>query len=256
MKSEYLYPQGINFGYNDTIEKLQEEFDYVKKFIESYDDLSDFEKYKILTHFIYLRYNTHDIINLVNIKDQHNYTRLVDIPTKMETQFIESEGHGRDFSWWTKKVKLVLTCATHDTFGLEDTAYSYDKIIDLIEEKTIYPISSYGMEINKYSEDKEEIKNIKLFRHDVIDYSVDEYAYWNNRLIITPNEKNAGPIVKYLENNISKTKLFSFVKSYFKDLLAYLNEYRECASRKETEVFSEMMEYYNTYFKGKRLIKK
>ena len=57
-------------------------------------------------------------------------------------------------------------------------------------------------------------------------------------------------------NNISKTKLFSFVKSYFKDLLAYLNEYREYASRKETEVFSEMMEYYNTYFKGKRLIKK
>ena len=258
MYTNYKELSDITFGYSNSIEIIQEEFKYIKKYVESYDDLTDLEKYELLTHFLYLRYNYQDIINLINIKEHRNissYTKLVDIPTKMEYLVEHLED---DWSTWTDKNREVLTCATHDTFELKKPIYSYKEILDLIKHEVIYPVRKYDMRIEDYTEEKENLEHIKTFISWIdgdITTDVDEHANWNNKIIIKPSKESISIMVKYLEETISKEQLFAYIKASFKDFLHHL-DYWGFHTDEEKETYNELMEYYNTHFKGKRKIKK
>lgn len=246
----------VLFSSYDSIERIQKEFNYVKKFVESYDDLNDFEKYELLTHFLYLRYNSQDILNLVNIKENHNYTRLVDIPTKMEYEVEHLED---DWSTWTNINRAIYTCATHDTFELEETIYSYEELQNLIKHFVVSPIAVYNMSINDYTKDKEKYQHISTFisvwNDGYINVDVDEYGDWRNRLIIKPKEQGIPIMIKYLEKAISHEELFGYIKKSFKELLDRL-KYFGYYTKEEIDTYNELMDYYNKNFKNKRRLVK
>lgn len=248
-----------NFNYNHSYEMLQNEFDYIKKYIERYDRLSDIDKYDLLNHFIDFRYNSNDIIKLVNYYTRCNYTRIIDIPTTFETCFRTSEGHGKDFSWEDVISRIILVCATHDSYELKKETYSYIDIMSLIKNKTVYPIYLYYMRLDNYSNNKEEItldklNNINALKGNVVDIDEDEYGYWDNKLIIKPKKEYIPFFTKFLEENISKEKLFSLIKDYIFILLA--NKEERLETLEEEEIYNEIKEYYNEHFKNKkRLIK-
>ena len=250
MYVDYNAINKISLGYSDTIERLEKEFDYIKKFLEDYDNLSDKEKYEVLTHFLYLRFNSNDIIKLINIKTGLKYTRLIDIPTKEEGECVDV--------WWKEKRKTVLSCATFDGFWLTHLTYSYSEIMELIKHGTIYPISNYGMIIENYSDDRENHPLIETFEDGEIITQEDKYAEWDNKLKITPKETGYPLMVKLIETSISKERLFTFVKRFFKDIIDNLEadpKYHFC-TREEGALSFEMSSYYVNHFKNKRLIKK
>lgn len=248
-----------NFHYNHSYEMLQNELDYIKKYIEKYDILSDIDKYDLLNHFIDFRFNTNDIVNLVNYYMRCNYTRIIDIPTTFETDFRTSEGHGKDFSWEDIISRIILVCATHDSYVLEKETYSYVDIMSLIKDKTVYPIYLYYMRLNNYSDKKEELtldklNNINTLKGHVIELEEDEYGYWDNKLIIKPKKEYIPFFTTFLEKTISKEELFSLIKNYIYVLLDYEEERLD--THEEEEIYNELKEYYNNNFKGRRLIKK
>ena len=248
-----------NFHYNHSYEMLKNELDYIKKYIEKYDILSDIDKYDLLNHFIDFRFNTNDIVNLVNYYMRCKYTRIIDIATTFETDFRTSEGHGKDFSWEDVISRIILVCATHDSYVLEKETYSYVDIMSLIKDKTVYPIYLYYMRLNNYSDKKEELtldklNNINTLNGHVIELEEDEYGYWDNKLIIKPKKEYIPFFTTFLEKTISKEELFSLIKNYIYVLLDYEEERLD--THEEEEIYNELKEYYNNNFKGRRLVKK
>jgi len=232
----------IDFGEERCIQN--NELDYVKKFIDSYDSLELKEKYELLNHFFSFELEGKDFIELINMKHDRNYTRMIDIPTKMESEYKASEGHGRDFNSWTVKIRTYLVCAVYDDFKLEKTKYSYDDIKELIECKKIYPIDSYGVEIGKYSKDKEDYKAINKFIGNEIEIYKSHYSGGYN---FNVKDEDIPLIMEYINKNITKDDIFKGVKTYLKEYIK-----RFGLNPLDYEMLPELKEYYNNNFKNKK----
>ncbi len=242
-----LDDDGETKGYND-------EFEYIKKIVESYDELAEEEQYKLLGHFFNLEYVTKDIIDIVNYKVQNSsdmhfcegYTRLIDIPTNIETESVDSEGVGKDLSWWAKKRKLILVCAARDKFKLTKVCYSSKEIRDLIKGDYIYPINGYGMDIKEYSPNKEDYQKFDylfntLFEAELIN---------STRYSLKPKNALGIKCLLWLINSqITRDDILEQIKMYLGRLIKRMEEYP--LVEKDQLLYDEIIEFYNKHFKNK-----
>lgn len=237
----------ISFGEEYTTSQIKEEFNYIRTYIDKYDELDDKEKYSLLCHFFTFELEEKNFIELINFWHNRRYTKVVKIPTKMEGEYIESEGHGRDFSWWTVKTRTNLVCAVNDDFELEKEKYPYSKLMELIENGTIYPIYSYGKEIGRYSSDKEECKKISCFIEDEIKVYKEEYGTTYSFEI---KEENIPLMMQYINKKIKPDQIFRGIKEYLRDMIAYINRWHLWDG--DLEMMPELEEYYAAKFKNKK----
>ena len=241
----------ISFGEEYTISQIKEEFKYISDYIDKYEELSDKEKYDLLCHFFTFELEKKDFVKLINFWHNRSYSKSVDIPTKIEGVYIESEGHGRDFSWWTVKTRTHLVCAVNDNFELEKGKYSYDKIMELIQNGTIYPIYPYGKEIFKHSSDREEYKKISCFIDDEIKVYSEQYG---GAYTFEVKEEDIPIIMQFISKKLKPSQIFKGVKEYLSGMIAYINRWYLCES--DLEMLPELVEYYDTKFKSKKRPKK
>ena len=240
--------------YNE--EDFKKGLEYVKMYIESYQDMTDIEKYQLLNHIFNFYYNNEDMVNLLNLIKKTKYTKLVNIPTKMEISSTNTEGHGKDFSWWTVRNHYYLVCATLDSFSLTKENYSYDELMELINNKIIYPMYFYSKKNKRKIEDKESYKEIKNFIEDEINGKLNQNLEEENveamdfEYIIKPNNEVIPSVLKLINKKLSNEELFSYIRYYFKDIMESIKMYQF------DDLLTEYNDYYNKNFKNKRRLVK
>ncbi len=110
--------------------------------------LSDIEFFQIYKQFY--RWDTDAIVANCNQTAFPNPKTMV-VRTSDVTSTIESEGHGRDFSWWTEWRHSAYEVLTNSDFQLEDRVYSKQEIAELVAQKKLIVLRDgipYGKEID------------------------------------------------------------------------------------------------------------
>ena len=118
-------------------------------FLKLFDEnLSDTEFFQIYKQFY--RWDTDAIVANCN-QSAFPKPKTTIIKTSDVTSTIESEGHGRDFSWWTEWRHSAYEVLTNEDFVLEDRVYSKQEIADLVAQKKLIVLRDgipYGKEID------------------------------------------------------------------------------------------------------------
>ena len=83
----------------------------IRYHLENYTNLSNEEYYKALSIYYDFVLEDKDYIDYINFKTGNKFDNIIKINTNVIDSYIDSEGHGRDFSWWTVKVRLCLKLA-------------------------------------------------------------------------------------------------------------------------------------------------
>ena len=135
---------------------IQNEIGNMKKLIRSWDELDDMTKYKLITNYYVIKCDLSDIYDLINMYNETNYSKVIDVPTKMEVEDFECEGHGKYFRYYTVHNRVHYICAIEDKKHLERRkVYSREELIDLINKKEIFPIKNFLETLYQSAEDKE-----------------------------------------------------------------------------------------------------
>lgn len=149
--------------------------------------LSDIEFFKIYKSFY--RWDNDAIIAKSNADAFPNPQKTI-IKTNDVVDYIESEGHGRDFSWWTEWKNAAYEVLTNADFQPEDRIYTKQEIEKLVKAKKMIVFRTdipYGNELNPKEAHKTSIEmqkinvtpnklnfNFKLFAHALHDEQIKE----------------------------------------------------------------------------------
>lgn len=177
----------------------------IRYHLENYTNLSNEEYYKALSIYYDFVLEDKDYIDYINFKTGNKFDNIIKINTNVIDSYIDSEGHGRDFSWWTVKVRLCLKLATSKP--LEDKYYKLKQIRKLITENQVYPLDYFyekcddELGLNKVQNDidyliKDEYGKLDI-KSEYFDYFIN-----NIRKEITPDK-----FLQIIGNYIIKLKL-------------------------------------------------
>lgn len=238
-----LKGDNIYFGDDNSKKQLEKELKLIDKIVNKYDKLDNNTKYKILEHFYEFYLKEDDLIDFINIKYNKNFNKIKSISTKMEYQTVASEGHGRDFSWWTEKYKIGFKCATNEDFVLEKKSYSSKEILNLIEEGLIYPIYPEFKEINKFSKNKEDYTPIPCLSKDDLNIKDDTFGFRLEEI----KEEDINVLIQLIDKSFTKTEMLEDFKEYVKDILHSLHQLRHIVD--EAELKPKIINFYKTNFK-------
>lgn len=128
----------------------------ILEFLENKENTNTKTLYEMISYFYDVKLEAFDYVNYINEKTRTVYCGVTSIPTNRVIQDMQSEGHGRDFSWWTQNYQRMIKVATKGFIPTKEE-YSYKEIEQLIDEGEIYSIYPYGEKTNKkvhYVEDK------------------------------------------------------------------------------------------------------
>lgn len=249
----YLNENNVSFGYNQSQKQIEKEMELIEKFINSYDKLDNYEKFDLLSHFYSFYLEDKDFVELINIRYNKKFNKIISIPTKMECEYIQQEGYGRDFSWWTVKNRIILKVATTEGFILTDKKYSYDEIVNLINESKIYPVFICSEEISQYSEDKEECKMINSYVPNEIKIENEDLQ---GNYSFSTNKENINIIMEMIKAGLTPNQIFSDIKSYLQGLIQEFHREEWICLPEETVMIPKLHNFYKSNFKNIEKIKK
>lgn len=144
--------------------KKNDVLDLVKlsiQFINNRDTISAKDLYKLICYFYDVKIEIYDYMGYANRKNNTRYCNIVDIPTNVVTIDWGSEGHGRDFSWWTQNYQRMIKAFSVDFFPSKDE-YTIEEIKELVDTGDIFVLYPFGRKTKK------KFVNVK----DDIDYLV------------------------------------------------------------------------------------
>lgn len=238
----YLNEHTISFGDINSIIEINKEMEKIDIFLNDFENLSDIEKYNLLTHFFSFYIEDNDLIELSNIINNSHFNKTISIPTKMEYFYITQNP---DNSLNKEKFQICLLCATENNFSLKTPKYTYDKIIELIETKKIYPISIETKKINKFSNYHELYTPINTLIPNIISMKKE---VWDDNYTFIPTEQNIPLIIKLIENNISKKQLLEDIKFYILKLLNDFDRYKYMCTQEELAIQPILTKFYEIRF--------
>ena len=234
--------------------KLHLELNNIDKLINQYDELNDGEKYYLLNRYYYIIYDIKDILALVNKINDTKYTKFVDLSTKMEVEYYDCKGNGSNFKWWPTYNKIHYICATNKNIELSTNDYSYNKIVKMINNKTLFPIQSFTTEIDKYSSNRECFKRIKTLRYygvsiDDLDFNnnnVNDLKMYNSHYNIDVDVSQVSAIMSLIENSIDKKMIYLNIKTYLNDLIKFI---KKEGNDIDKQGIYKLREYYKENYK-------
>ena len=194
--------------YNE--EELLKLSNLILEFLQSKENTNAKTLYEMISYFYDIKLEAFDYVNYINKKTNTVYCATTSIPTERVIQDLQSEGHGRDFSWWTQNYQRMIKVATKG-FTPSKEEYTYEEIKNLIDEGQIYPIYPYGEKTNKkvhYVEDK--LEYLVSYQSKELE-STDEYFDY----IVQDILKQIGykTLLKDVEEFTIKLKLNSYMTS-------------------------------------------
>lgn len=217
--------------------------DKVRYFLENYDKLTNKDYYKMICNFYDIRLEDSDYIDYINYKTGNKFDRIIKLETDIINKDIESEGHGRDFSWWTVSYRLCLNVAVNCELENSDKYFTMDEIKELIKDNKIYPINCFG----EKCDDRLYANRVK----NDIDYLIKfEYGRKNGQLSI--NDEYFDYFIDKIISMIDVKEIFAGIRSFIiscrTNLECYLNDYyfseNKETKRKLSEV-NKLIDYFN-----------
>ena len=131
---------------------------------------------------------------------------------------LESEGHGRDFSWWREHYRAEYVVYAEDGSLDENKIYSKQEIKELAESKKIIVMNkqAYGKEIHPTKKQLDELKEIVVL--DIIPYDVRTYLGYDGMDAKSKSEvfKEYADIFNTIRQNLSKTEVILDYKKFMK----------------------------------------
>ena len=131
---------------------------------------------------------------------------MITLPTNYIDSYIESEGHGRDFSWWTFKLRLCIKVAILSQEEDYNKIYTLKEVKNLISENKIYPVAHF------YKNCDDNLKVNIQEKNDI------EYLVKKDIGKININDEYFDYIIAKIKNNISITDILLDIR---KALVSY-----------------------------------
>jgi len=221
------------------------EFDYVISEIENiiksfnlllskdYKCITDEEYFNIVNQFYNISFFKTDILKILSIIDKVNYDKYQWLKTRVIFTTLESEGHGRDFSWWHETRQLMLELITQAGLVIDKKHdYSNEEIQEIFDNYKVYLFDYSTKELGIDPElpfDKETSIGIKVPMFKLVDYDEEDYSdlelgqikYEDENI----NEKIKQTGYKLVRRKIRPTTVFKFAKDIFVNIYDYISYY-------------------------------
>ena len=250
-----------NLPFWETIDRYSyySEFDYVFSEIENiikalnlllnkdYKCLNDEEYYNIVNQFYNITFFKKDILKILSTIDKINYNKYQWLKTRVIFTTLDSEGHGRNFSWWHETRQLMLELITPEGLVIDKKHdYSSEEIKEIFNNYKVYLFDYSNKELGIDPElpfDKETSIGIKVPMFKLVDYDKKDYSGFELGQIKYEDE-NFNEIIKQtgyklVRRKIRLTTVFKFAKDIFESIYNninyYENEILKCSFIKEQE---------------------
>lgn len=236
-----------------------DEFDYVISEIENinkafnlllskdYKCITYEEYYNIINQFYDITFFKQDILKILSIIDKVNYDKYQWLKTRVIFTTLDSEGHGRDFSWWHETRQLMLELITPEGLDIDKKHdYSSEEIKEIFNNYKVYLFDYSNKELGIDPElpfVKEESTGINVPMFKLDDYDEEDYFGFELSQIkyedenFNENIKQTG--YKLVRRKIRPTTVFKFAKDIFENIYDYINYYEneilKCTNIKENE---------------------
>ena len=160
---------------------------------------------------------------------------------------LESEGHGRDFSWWTEHYRAEYVVFAEDGSLDENKTYSKQEIKELAESKKIIVMGkqAYGKEIHPTKKQLDELKEIVVL--DIIPYDVRTYLDYDG--MDKESKKNVfeeyADIFNTIRQNLSKTEVIIDYKKFNEAVKKHTQTMRKRIAKQKQKIAEKYGELEN-----------
>ena len=250
-----------NLPFWETVDRYSyyNEFDYVFSEIENiikalnlllskdYKYLTDEEYYNVINQFYSITFFKNDILKILSTIDKVNYNKYQWLKTRVIFTTLDSEGHGRDFSWWHETRQLMLELITPEDLVIDKKHdYSSEEIKEIFNNYKVYLFDFSNKELGidpKLPFVKETSIGIKIPMFKLVDYDEEDYSGFELGQIKYEDEKFNENIkqtgYKLVRKKIRPTTVFKFAKDIFESIYNHINYYEDeilkCSFIKEKE---------------------
>ena len=204
-----------------------------------------------------------DYLNIYNSYAPFKYDRCTVLNTDYITKYIASDGHGRDFSWWTEYYNYSYKVLVKKGVALnEDKKYTLEEIAELQKSGDIVIIQAHVEEVKGRDHEKDQEKALEYSKKD-IDLMREEWL----EKIVYPKHPHYADYVTYVKGLITPEFIRDCVQAYVKSCLMVCKRPSQKAIRRcidpyefdrdlvlEMKTIKEMVEYVNQYIKENDLI--
>ena len=198
----------------NTTTKVRRELELINRFVRSYDDMSDEEKYDMLIRFFDFKLDDIDLILLARLKTSKKFTKLVLLPTKMESKYVARDEYKAVND--TTFLKVQYACAAVRSFKPENKRYTRDELTELIDAGKIYPLLTVFKLAFKKSDDSERYEELNSLEKE---FNLTQDCYDNVEPAYEFESQDASLMMRLIDGAITRYKIFSGLKTYLKRLL-------------------------------------
>ncbi len=213
------------------------------EFLKNKENTNKKDIFDLLCYFYDIKIDNTDYLEYVNSIREVEYTSTVEIPTNKVVIESGSEGHGRDFSWWTQNYQICIKAFSSD-FVVTKDEYTIEEVLEFCKSGEIYPIHPFGRKTKK------KYNNIS----DNIDYLT---KYVGKKL--ESNDIYFDFMVDKALTNIGVKTLIEEIRLFIIKLKlnSVIDEDRYYGEKIETfdELSSDLINIYNENVKGSKIEK-
>lgn len=215
-----------------------------EEFIKNYENLSNIEFFESFRMFYRVPVDKvkKDILTSMFNKPKKYILKSNDI-----IENLESEGHGRDFSWWTEHFRAKYVVFAEDGSLDENKVYTKKEIKELAESKKIIVMGkqAYGKEIHPTKKQLDELKEIVVL--DIIPYNVRTYLDYDGM-----DTKSKSDVFKEYENlfniirqNLSKTEVVEDYKKFMSVFNKHTETMKNLIAKQKQKIDEQVGELNN-----------
>ena len=262
--SRYSYYSELEYVI-DSIENVLWAFNELVN--NEYKDINDEEYYHIVNKLYNIEFNMYDIFRIFGIINKKNYDKIQRLKTRVVGEVLQTEGHGRDFSWWNETRQLVLDLITPEGLVIDrNYSYSKEEIEDILNyyKVYLYNVSTKALGIfpdADFEEEKELDIDITRIQIDNSKNFDEYYQIFSLDNIICSDDKTLEEIkkigYKMVRRKIKPSSILKFAKTilnYIKDdKQFYEEEILNCSFINEMEK-DILLKRVNSLFKKQEVL--
>ena len=202
---------------------------------KDYKCITDEEYFNIINQFYDITFFKTDILKILSIIDKVNYDKYQWLKTRVIFTTLDSEGHGRYFSWWHETRQLMLELITPEGLVIDKKHnYSSEEIKEIFNNYKVYLFDYSNKKLGidpKLPFDKETSIGIKVPMFKLVDYDEEDYSGFELGQIeyedenFNENIKQTG--YKMVKRKIRPTTVFKFAKDIFESIYKHINFYED-----------------------------
>ena len=195
----------------------------IVEFLKNKEKIDNKVLFELLSYFYDIKLDLNDYMEYINSIKDIKYTNIIDIPTNKVVVDRGSEGHGRDFSWWTQNYQLFVKAFSYDFIPSKEE-YTMDELYVLYKEGVIIPLYTFGQKTKKsFVNVKDNLCYLTKYNGKCLDENDEYFSFMVEKAI-----KNIGikSLIAEIRLFIIKLKLDSVYKriAYLEDTIETFDE--------------------------------